>query len=70
MGNKMGERYNEEHCFYCDKLAEDTRNIVVDVDVSHDGDGWFNNPLHEDVGLCKEHLETYENGELEDNERD
>ncbi len=60
----------DDTCHYCNRLAVDTRRVVVDVDAGHDGDEWYAHPLYSEVGLCQEHLDAYENGELEDNERE
>ena len=47
-------------CHFCNKLAIDTRRVVVDIDAGHEGDEWNANSIYSEVELCQEHLDAYD----------
>lgn len=54
----------EDSCHFCKKPAVTIQRIPIDADVVHDGDEYEMMPLYGNVGLCQEHFEAWEDGEL------
>lgn len=57
-------------CYFCNKVGIEKRSLTVDVepDVDIDEQGneiWYSHNIKADEWLCQEHLEAYDNGELE-----
>ncbi len=54
----------EEKCYICEKMAVDTKNIIIDQEACQDVDDEGNpivtmQGIWAEVRLCEEHLEEY-----------
>jgi len=63
--NKLLRLLGFKKCYFCNQITHRSYRIAVDAEADHDGDNWYTSIIYDTVPLCREHLEAYENGDLD-----